>query len=72
MLKNIPKGSMRWARIEGNELQLELKLDNTYKWEIHTNFPDLVQPDPFGFSPGLATFKFLLTHGWKVISTSES
>lgn len=72
MLKNIPKGSMRWTRIEGNELQLELKLDGTYVWKIYTDFPDLVQPDPFAFSPGLSTFKFLLTHGWQIIPISKS
>jgi hypothetical protein len=60
------KGSMRWNRVE-NKLQLELKLDNTYTWKVYTDFPELVQPDPTGFSPGLSTFKFLLTHGWKII-----
>jgi hypothetical protein len=65
--ENARPGEMTWRAPGTATTELHLRLTPLDRWRPYTDFPDLVQADPTGFSPGYSTFVSLLRQNWKNI-----
>ena len=68
-MTEIPNGGQMLWKLIGDDRVLHLRHDDSEPWRHYEEFPQYVQPDPQGFSKGIATFLSLLKQDWVTIKS---
>ncbi|MEO1295642.1 MAG: hypothetical protein AAFW75_07545 [Cyanobacteria bacterium J06636_16] len=68
-MADVAKGGQMLWKLVGDDRVLHLRHSDSEPWRHYEEFPQYVQPDPQGFSKGLATFMSLLKQDWITIKS---
>lgn len=68
-MTEVPSGGQMLWKLVGDDRVLHLRHDDSEPWRHYEEFPQYVQPDPQGFSKGIATFLSLLKQDWITIKS---
>lgn len=68
-MAEVPKGGQMLWKLVGEDRILHLRHNASEPWRHYEEFPDYIQPDPQGFSKGIATFMALLKQEWTTVKS---